>query len=120
MVIVIDDNKDLADIIYELLSIIGYDAIAASNGEEGIIKAKKQKPKVILCDIGMADMNGYDVAKCIRQDKDLKDVYLIAISGYSSQKDVERSIKAGFDKHLSKPVSLDVLKMILDEIFGNS
>jgi CheY-like chemotaxis protein len=72
MVIVIDDNKDLADIICRLLGTMGYDATAASNGKEGITKAKRQKPKVILCDIGMADMNGYEVARYVRQDNELK------------------------------------------------
>ncbi|MDI9476729.1 MAG: response regulator [Natronincolaceae bacterium] len=120
MVIVIDDNKDLADIICRLLSTMGYDATAASNGKEGIAKAKMQKPKVILCDIGMPDMNGYDVARYVRRDDELKDVYLVAISGYSSQKDIECSMEAGFDKHLSKPVNLDVLRTTLESVYESN
>lgn len=116
MIIMIDDNKDLTEITCELLELIGYDVISASSGEEGIAKAKGQKPDVILCDIGMKGISGYDVAKYIRKDNELKDVPLIAISGYSSREDQERSIEAGFDKHLGKPVSIDVLKMTLDEV----
>ncbi|HZK56965.1 MAG TPA: response regulator [Clostridia bacterium] len=116
MVIIIDDNEDIANITCELLNTMGYKTIAALSGEEGIDKAKAQKPKVILCDIGMPGMSGYDVAKYIRQDDELKDIYLIAISGYSGPRDIKLSIEAGFDKHLIKPLNLNTLKMILDGI----
>lgn len=116
MIIVIDDNKDITDLTCRLLNVMGYDATSALSGEEGIAKAKVQKPEVILCDIGMEGMDGYDVAKYIRQDDKLKDIYLIAISGYSSPKDIKHSIEAGFDKHLIKPINLNALKKILDEI----
>lgn len=117
MIIVIDDNKDIANLTCSILNVTGYSTIAALSGKEGIAAAKSQKPKIILCDIGMTDMNGYDVAEYIRRDDELKDVYLIAISGYSGPKDIKRSIEAGFDRHLIKPISLDALKMILDEIY---
>ncbi|MEQ8156112.1 MAG: response regulator [Clostridiaceae bacterium] len=119
MIVMIDDNKDLTQITIDLLNLVGYDAMAASSGEEGIAKAKELKPKAILCDIGMPGMNGYEVAKYIRHDNELKDVCLIAMSGYSSQEYIDRAIEAGFDKHLSKPVNIEVLKMTLDEIFEN-
>ena len=115
MILVIDDNQDLARIFCEYLNMVGYKAMVAYSGEEGISIAKEQKPRVVLCDIAMSGMSGHDVAKCIREDDELKDVYLIALSGYSSQKDVERSLEAGFDQHLRKPVSLAVLKQVLDE-----
>lgn len=115
-VLIIDDNKDLADIFCEYLHILGYESFTANSGTEGLSKAKEQKPKVILCDIGMAGMNGYEVAKHIRQDDELKSSYLIAISGYSSNKDVERSLQAGFDKHLSKPLNMEEIKKSIDDI----
>lgn len=117
MVLLIDDNKDLIQVLCELLGISGYEATAAFNGEEGLLVAKDQKPEVILCDIGMTGMNGYEVAKHIRRDAELKDVYLIAMSGYSSQRDLERSIEAGFDRHLNKPIAFDVLKAAVAEGF---
>lgn len=112
----IDDNKDLNNITCQLLSVLGYDVDSAFNGVAGIAKAKENKPKVILCDIGMAGMNGYDVAKSIRQDDELKNIYLIAVSGYSSQADVERSIEAGFDKHFGKPINFEILIKTIDEV----
>jgi CheY-like chemotaxis protein len=119
MVLIIDDNKDLAGIIFEYLNMVGYEADVAFSGEEGIAKAKQHKPGAILCDIGMSGMKGYDVAEYIRRDAELKDVYLIAISGYSSQSDVERSLKAGFNKYLSKPINFDYLKKVLDNLGAN-
>ncbi len=117
MVIMIDDNKDLNDITCQLLRVLGYDTISALSGAEGISKAKENKPHVILCDIGIPGMNGYEISKYIRQDDKLKDIYLIAISGYSSEKDIEQSLEAGFDEHLSKPIDLGVLKKTLDNVF---
>lgn len=115
MILIIDDNKDLASIFAEYLNIIGYEAIAVNSGEEGIELAEVKQPQVILCDIGMVGMNGYDVARYIRQDDDLKDVHLIAISGYSSEVDVERAFDAGFDKYLSKPLDLEDIRGAIEE-----
>ncbi|MDI9477053.1 MAG: response regulator [Natronincolaceae bacterium] len=120
MIIVIDDNKDITDLTCRLLNVMGYEATPALSGEEGIAKAKTRKPEIILCDIGMEGMNGYDVAEYIRRDDELKDTYLIAISGYSSPKDIKHSIKAGFNKHLVKPINLDTLKQILAEVYVSS
>ena len=115
MILIIDDNKDLASIFAEYLNILGYEALAVNNGREGIEKATEHKPDLILCDIGMAGMDGYDVARYIRNDEDLKDSLLIAISGYSSDVDVERALDAGFDKHLSKPLDLEDIRKTVEE-----
>lgn len=117
MILIIDDNKELADIMCRLLNALGYDAIGVYSGEDGIAKARELRPKAILCDIGMEGMNGHEVAKHIRRDKNLKDIYLVAISGYSTEKDIKLSMNAGFDKHLFKPVSLEMLKDTLNKIY---
>ncbi|HLR20798.1 MAG TPA: response regulator [Tissierellaceae bacterium] len=119
MIIIIDDNKDLAYITGELLKVSGYETTVIDNGEEGVKKAKELDPKVILCDIGMDGMNGYDVARYIRKDDDLKDIYLIAISGYSSEEDRKESERAGFDVHLGKPIDMEELKEILEEVYND-
>lgn len=115
-ILIIDDNKDLTDIYYELLTIMGYKVTTALSREEGIAKAKELYPQVIICDIAMPGMNGNDVAKIIRQEKGLQDVYLIALSGFSSHDDIKRSFEAGFDKHLRKPVDLATLEMVLNDL----
>ncbi|HKM43631.1 MAG TPA: response regulator [Limnochordia bacterium] len=118
MVLVIDDNRDLANLFCEYLNHQDYPATAAYSGEQGITIAKEQEPKVILCDIAMAGMDGYEVARCIRGDDSLRHIRLIAVSGYASQADVERSLQAGFDQHLCKPVDLTEMMKMLDDFLA--
>lgn len=120
LIITIDDNEDLNKLTCQLLSLMGCEILAASNGQEGIEKARLNKAKVILCDIGMPQMNGYEVAEHIRKDKELKDTYLIAISGYSRPENIEKSIDSGFDEHLSKPINYEDLKEKLNAIYSGT
>lgn len=115
-ILMIEDNKDLADIMCELLAFSGHRASASNNGTEGIVKAKELRPDVIICDIGLPDMSGYEVAKIIRKDAELNDTFLIASSGYAQSEDIERSMENGFNRHLVKPVSFTTLEMILKEV----
>lgn len=115
-VLLIDDNKELNLIMSEVITFLGHEPILASNGPEGIAKAKEYHPKVIICDIGMPGMDGYEVARRIRDDNQIRDTFLIAISGYAQKYDLDRSNLAGFDKHLAKPVDLETLKKILSEV----
>ena len=115
-ILMIDDNKDLANILCELISYLGYETLFAHNGTEGIAKARALRPDVIICDIGLPDISGIEVAKMIRKDAEHKDIFLIALSGYVQREDIDRSIEAGFDRHLGKPVTLETLQMVLNEI----
>lgn len=115
-ILIIDDIADISEIFCTLLRNLGHEVIIASNGAEGIFKAKEFQPEVIFCDIGLPDMNGYDVAKRIRSDTELKDVFLTALSGYAQPEDLECSKLAGFNQHLAKPVNMDTLEKILAEI----
>lgn len=114
-ILMIDDNKDLAKIICELISLLDYETESVHNGTDGIAKARELRPDVIICDIGLPDMSGYEVAKMIHREAELKDTFLIALSGYAQSEDIERSKEAGFDRHLAKPVSLETLQMVLCE-----
>ncbi|WP_170932601.1 response regulator [Desulfosporosinus sp. FKB] len=112
----IDDIEDVAEIICSLLRYLGHEVISALNGIKGLSRAKDFKPDVVFCDIGLPGMNGFEVATEIRKDDHLKDIYLIALSGYSQPEDLEKSKEAGLNCHLAKPVDLDKLKDILDKI----
>lgn len=114
-ILIIDDIPDITEILCSLISYLGHEAISASNGPEGITKAKEFKPDILICDIGLPGMSGYEVARSFRNDNELKDVYLISLSGYAQPEDFERSKAAGFYQHLAKPVDLDTLKVILAE-----
>ncbi|MGI6120160.1 MAG: response regulator [Desulfosporosinus sp.] len=114
-ILIIDDIPDITEIMCSLISYLGHEAISASNGPEGITKAKEFNPDVLICDIGLPGMSGYEVARSFRNDNELKDVYLISLSGYAQSEDFEQSKAAGFYQHLAKPVDLDTLKVILAE-----
>ncbi len=111
--LIIEDNRDFADLLNTMLSEIGYFVSIASDGIEGLKLAKRIKPDVIICDIGLPGMNGYDVAQCIRNDHELKHINLIALTGYAGEGDAERIVNAGFNKYLTKPVDFTTLKRAL-------
>jgi len=115
-ILMIEDNKDLARVMCELIAFIGHKAEAAHNGIEGIARARELRPDVVICDIGLPGMSGYEVAKLIRKDTEFKDTFLIALSGYAQPEDVKRSKEAGFDRHLGKPVSIETLQQVLSAV----
>lgn len=117
-ILVIEDNKDLAQITCELLVFLGHKAIAVHTGIEGILKSRELKPDVIISDIGLPDISGYEVAVEIRKSAELKDAIMIAMSGYAQPEDINRSKEAGFDRHLGKPVGIDTLRTAIDEFFN--
>jgi|GEM_PF-1011951 len=113
-ILVIEDNKELAEIVCEFLALSGHQASAVHTGAEGVAAAKVMKPDVIISDIGLPDISGYEAAMEIRKSDDLKNTVMIAISGYTQAEDKKRSIEAGFDMHLGKPVDSDILQTALD------
>jgi PAS domain S-box-containing protein len=118
-VLVIEDNVDAADSLREVLEIDEHVVEVAYTGREGIEKAQAFRPDVVLCDIGLPEMDGYEVARTLRADPELGTVGLIALSGYAQPEDVEMASEAGFDVHLAKPPSIDTLERALAEV-GNA
>jgi CheY-like chemotaxis protein len=114
-VLLIEDNRDFAELLCSMLRQIGHDADVACSGPEGLQKAKAVRPDIIFCDIGLPDMNGYEVAELIRSDDSIKGAYLIALSGYAAQQDIEYAAKSGFDRHIAKPVSIESLQKVLNQ-----
>lgn len=115
-ILVIDDIPDVADILCSLLSYLGHNVAKALSGPEGIAIAEEFHPEVLICDIGLPVMDGYDVAESFRSNNKLRDISLIALSGYVQPEDQRRSREAGFDWHLAKPVDLDTLQKVLAEV----
>jgi two-component system CheB/CheR fusion protein len=114
-VLIIEDNVDSANSLREVLELHRHDVAIASSGPEGIAKARELHPEIVLCDIGLPGMDGYEVARAIRSDRSLDGTYLIALSGYASAEDVRRASQNGFDRHIAKPPSLEDLERILAE-----
>lgn len=112
-VLLIEDDVFLQEITVEVLRLLGHKTTTASDGPAGIAAARACRPDVILCDIGLPGMNGYDVARTIRADDTLRSVPLVALTGYALATDVEAAKEAGFDAHIAKPVDPAVVDEVL-------
>ena len=112
-VLVVDDNIDSADSITSLLEASGHDVKVAYSAEKALEMAAEYQPEIMLLDIGLPEMDGYEVAKRLRQNLQLKDLRLIALTGYGQDSDRQRSREAGFDAHVIKPVDLQTLSELL-------
>jgi len=113
-VLVVDDNSDAAEMLAALLETLGYEIALATDGAAALDTARQFAPHVALLDIGLPIMDGYEVARRLRQLDACRDTLLIAISGYGQPNDRERSRQAGFAHHLVKPVELGTLTSLLE------
>jgi CheY-like chemotaxis protein len=109
-VLVIEDNVDAATSVRDVLMLSGHEVELAYNGIDSLHKARSFAPDVVLCDIGLPGMDGYEVAKALRADAGLGAVRLVAMSGYAQPEDRERAFAAGFDDHLAKPANIDAIE----------
>ncbi|CAN5194077.1 twitching motility response regulator PilH [soil metagenome] len=97
----------------------GHEVTLATRGAEGLDLARGGHPDVVICDLGLPEgVTGFDVAKAMRADVQTRDIPLIAISGYARPEDQERGRLAGFDVHLTKPVSIDEILRVIGELSG--
>ena len=108
-VLVIDDNVDAAVTLQALVELQGHRCLVAHGGEAGLALAAELVPDVVLLDIGLPGINGYEVARRLRGLPLLDGVLLAAVTGYATEEDRQRALDAGFDVHLSKPVSYEQL-----------
>ncbi|HKT74383.1 MAG TPA: PAS domain S-box protein [Steroidobacteraceae bacterium] len=115
-IMVVDDNRDAADSIAMLLKLWGHEAVCVYSGAEALRVAKQHPPDVVLLDIGLPGMDGYEVATRLRQMPEASRATLVAITGYSQEEDRQRTQRAGFDHHLVKPVAPDTLQSLLQSL----
>ena len=115
-ILVVDDNKDAADSLAFLLRAHGSEVRVAYDGLEAVGAAVALEPDIVLLDIGLPKLYGYDVAKRIRESRG-RDVLLIAITGWGQEEDRRRAFEAGFDHHLTKPVQFDALLRLIAKRF---
>ena len=111
-----DDNRDGADSLAMLLRIMGNDIRTAYDGQQAVEAAGEFRPDVVLLDIGLPKLNGYEACRRIREQPWGKGVVLIALTGWGQEEDRRRSHEAGFDHHLVKPVDPDALMRLLAEL----
>jgi PAS domain S-box-containing protein len=112
-VLVIEDNVDAAQTIADVLRLEGHTVHLATDGASGLAKARELVPEVIVCDIGLPDVDGYALARELRADPRLRSTRLVALSGYAQPEDRKRAEEAGFDAHLGKPARIEDLSEVI-------
>jgi len=108
-VLVVDDNHDAAESLAFLLSLEGHTVVVAYDGVAALSEAAKFQPQIVLLDIGMPGMDGYQVARALRAGESTRSMKIIALTGYGQPDDHERACAAGFDDHLTKPIDPEFL-----------
>jgi two-component system CheB/CheR fusion protein len=115
-VLVIEDNVDAADTLKEALELGAHEVEVAYSGPQGLAKAREFHPDIVVCDIGLPGMSGYELAQAFRADAELRSCALVALTGYAMPEDERRAEEAGFDEHLTKPADLGVLERLLGQL----
>lgn len=105
-VLLIEDEKDAAETMGQLLELLGHEVHLAHTGPEGLKKATAVQPTLIICDIGLPGLDGFEVAQRLRQRHMTSSVPLVALTGYGAREFVDRAKAAGFDHHITKPASI--------------
>jgi CheY-like chemotaxis protein/two-component sensor histidine kinase len=119
-VLIVDDNEDTVTSLSIMLRILGHEVHSARDGLQALEAANSFRPDVVLLDIALPKMNGYEVARRIRQESWGKNMKLVALTGLGQEEDKRRSIEAGFDHHLTKPMEPTALEVLLKELCPNS
>ncbi|MFA5098502.1 MAG: response regulator [Candidatus Margulisiibacteriota bacterium] len=108
-ILVVEDVEDHLEIVKLILEQHNYSIITAANGKEGLLSAQKNKPMLILLDVMLPEMNGYEVCKAIRADENIKATPVIMLSVRSNPEDVEAGYAAGANEYMTKPFNLEEL-----------
>ena len=112
-ILVVDDQEDLRGVLRDLLTGSGYTVIEAADGEAGVAKAKSDRPDLILMDIQMPVIDGYEATRRIKVDPDLNPIPIIAVSSFAMKGDEEKARAAGCDHYVTKPYSpMQLLRLI--------
>jgi CheY-like chemotaxis protein len=111
-ILVADDNRDGAETMSMLLKLSGHEVYLAHSGTEALEVAKRERPDIAVLDIGMPDLNGYEVAERMRREAWGGRITLIAATGWGQAEDKRRALAAGFDHHLTKPIDCSQLEAL--------
>jgi len=119
-ILVVDDNEDAAEMLAVLLQQGGYDTARAIDGPSALAAVESLSPDVVILDIGLPGMSGYEVASALRRKKGVSQLDLIALTGWGSREDKQKAADAGFNLHLTKPVDANLLYRALAQLEGRS
>jgi CheY-like chemotaxis protein len=118
LALVVDDAPDLVEMLSVFLTHAGYEVVTAESARAAIAAAETKRFDVIISDIGMPQMNGYQLAQALREMPDYLSVPMIAVSGFSMYNDRERSLSSGFNAHISKPIDPVSLFELIEQLRG--
>jgi CheY-like chemotaxis protein len=113
-VLLVDDNLDSVESLAELLAMSGHDTRTAADGPSAVALAREFKPEVVVCDLGLPGMSGFEVVRELRKLPQGADMLIAALTGYGHAADRLKSAEAGFDLHLLKPVDPSVIESLID------
>jgi two-component system CheB/CheR fusion protein len=117
-IVIVEDNEDSRDLLCELLGEEGFQCATAANGAAGLALIDETHPAIAILDVGLPEMDGFEVARRVRANPANRSVFLIALTGYGQATDRAASRDAGFDEHLVKPVNVDELLDLLADLRG--
>jgi PAS domain S-box-containing protein len=115
-ILVVEDNDDTRDVLRFMLEAEGARVSTAATGADGVAAARSLRPDIVLCDIGLPDVDGLEVARAVRGDPALAGARLIALTGYGQAEDVRQAVEAGFVAHLTKPINIDQLLALIADV----
>ena len=112
-VVVIEDHVDTAELMREILREAGHEVLIAHSGQAGVEAARLLPADVVLCDVGLPDIDGYEVARRLRADTATATARLVALTGYDGDEELRKAKDAGFDRHVVKPIDPFQLEALL-------
>jgi two-component system cell cycle response regulator DivK len=119
-ILVVEDNLDNYELVRTILEMVGYDTFLADNGRDGVTAARKQKPDLILMDMSLPEMDGWNATKLIRQDPETAHIPMIALTVHTLPIERKRALEAGVDAYLPKPYDAGQLIRLVESILKNS
>lgn len=115
-ILIVEDQRPLRVVMTRLLQKMGHEVQAVEGGAEAIAMLEAYHPELLFSDISMPEMTGYELAEILRQRDDLKDTYLVAMTGFGQQSDHDQAIDAGFHEHMVKPVDVERLQDLFNRL----
>ena len=119
-VLVVEDNLDNYELVRTILEMVGYDTFLAINGRDGVNAARKQKPDLVLMDMSMPEMDGWDATKRIRENPETAQIPIIALTVHTLPLEMKRALDAGVDAYLPKPYDAGQLIRVVEGTLKNS
>lgn len=118
-ILIVEDNMDNYELVRFILERAGYDVFLAVNGRDGVDAARFQKPDLILMDLGMPEMDGWNAAQKLKADESTRSIPLYALTAHTLPTERKRAIQAGCDGYVSKPIHVDTFLNVIDSALSN-